>query len=59
MKHLKSTATVCVVVLLKLTTKDEVVKVLTQVITELEGLPEDREEVADYTKKMTRGSKED
>ena len=43
----------------KSTTKDEVIKVLTLVINELESLLEDREEVADYTKKTTRRRKED
>ena len=43
----------------KSTTNGEVVNVLTQVINELEGLLEDREEVAHYTKKMTHGRKED
>ena len=43
----------------KSTIKDEVIKVLTLVINELESLLEDREEVADYTKKTTRRRKED
>ena len=43
----------------KSTTKGQVVEVLTQVVDELEGLLEDREEVVDYTKEKTRGRKED